>query len=139
MMEEEKSSDLREQPREEVGREPIALLLKRRREEKGLSLQATAAATRVPMRYLQHLEGGGAPHLLSDELYLVPFLRTYATFLDLDPSSAVAEFLIALRQREGTSLAQETPRRSLFLRLVLLLILAGLGLLGFLWIFGQQS
>lgn len=137
MMEEEKSSDLREQPREEVGREPLALLLKRRREEKGMSLQAAAAATRVPIRYLQHLEGGGAPHLLSEELYLVPFLRTYATFLDLDPSSAVAEFLIALRQREGASLAQETPRRSLFPRLVLLLILAGLGLLGFLWIFGQ--
>ncbi len=136
-MEEEMSSDPREQPREEVSREPLALVLKRRREEKGLSLQASAAATRVPLRYLQHLEGGIAPHLLSEELYLVPFLRTYAAFLDLNPSSAVAEFIVIVRRREMTGGAVEKktppPRRLLVGVLVVLLILVGLGLLAWFW------
>ncbi len=141
-MEEEQLNDLQEQPPEEVGQEPISLLLKRRREAKGLSLQATAAATRVPLRYLRHIEGDGPPDLLSDELYLVPFLRTYATFLDLDPSSAVAEFVIAVRRRENAApLPGPAPRRALSRRLVLLLLLllAGVGLLVFFWISGQQG
>jgi cytoskeletal protein RodZ len=134
MMEEEQHSDLQEQPPEEVGQEPISLLLKRRREAKGLSLQATTAATRVP------LEGDGPPDLLSDELYLVPFLRTYATFLDLDSSSAVAEFVIAVRRRESAvGLVQEVPRRALSRRFVFLLLLTSVGLLVFFWISGQQG
>jgi cytoskeletal protein RodZ len=140
MMEEEQHSDLQEQPPEEVGQEPISLLLKRRREAKGLSLQATTAATRVPLRYLRHLEGDGPPDLLSDELYLVPFLRTYATFLDLDSSSAVAEFVIAVRRRESAvGLVQEVPRRALSRRFVFLLLLTSVGLLVFFWISGQQG
>ena len=139
-MEEDKSGDLQGHPREKVGHEPISHLLKRRREEKGMSLQATAAATHVPMHYLQHLEGGGDPHLLADELYLIPFLRTYATFLDLDPAYAVAEFVIASHRGEiAAGMAQETPRRPLFRRFVFFLIFAVLGLLGFLWLSAGQG
>jgi len=138
-MEEDKSSDLQEYPLREVGHEHISTLLKRRREEKGLTLQETAAATHVPVYYLQHLEGGGNPHLLADELYLIPFLRTYAIFLDLDPAYAVAEFVIASHRGEvAAGMAQETPRRLLFRRLVFFLILAGLGVL-VLWLFGRQG
>ena len=138
-MEEDKSSDLQEHSPGEVGHQHISTLLKRRREEKGLTLQETAAATHVPVYYLQHLEGGGDPHLLADELYLVPFLRTYATFLDLDPAYAVAEFVIASHRGEvAASMAQETSRRPLFRRLVFFLILVGLGLL-VLWLSGRQG
>ena len=108
--------------------------------KKGCLSKQTAAATRVPVHYLQHLEGGGNPHLLADELYLVPFLRTYAIFLDLDPAYAVAEFVIASHRGEvAAGMAQETPRRPLFRRLAFFLILTGLGLLVFLWLSGQQS
>jgi cytoskeletal protein RodZ len=139
-MEEDKGSDLQEHLRGEVGHEHISTLLKRRREEKGLSLQQTAAATHVPVYYLQHLEGGGNPQLLADELYLVPFLRTYATFLDLDPAYAVAEFVIASHQGEiAAGMAREAPRRPLFRHLAFFLILIGLGLLVLLWLSGQQS
>lgn len=141
MIEEEKSWALLEQSQKEVTHAPLALVLKRRREEKGMSLQATAAATRIPIRYLQHLEGGGAAHLLSDELYLVPFLRTYATFLDLDPSPVVVEFISDLHRQEAPEgRARKTPPpRSLFRPLVFLLILAGLGLLVSLWTSIQQG
>ena len=138
-MEEDKSSDLQEHSAGEIGHEHISILLKRRREEKGLTLQETAVATHVPMYYLQHLEGGGDPHLLADELYLIPFLRTYAIFLDLDPAYAVAEFVIASHRGEvAASMAQETSRRPLFRRLVFFVILVGLGLL-VLWLFGRQG
>lgn len=138
-MEEDKSSDLQEYPLREGGHEHISTLLKRRREEKGLTLQETAAATHVPLHYLQHLEGGGNPHLLADELYLIPFLRTYATFLNLDPAYAVAEFVIASHRGEvAAGMAQETSRRLLFRRLVFFLILAGLGLLVLWWLFSRQ-
>jgi cytoskeletal protein RodZ len=139
-MEEDKSSGLQEHSSGEVSHEHIATLLKRRREEKGLTLQETAVAAHVPVYYLQHLEGGGNPHLLADELYLVPFLRTYATFLDLDPSYAVAEFVIASHRGEvAAGMAQDPPPRPLFRRLAFLLILAGLGLLVLFWIFSQQG
>jgi cytoskeletal protein RodZ len=139
-MEEDKGSDLQEHPPKEVGHEHISIVLRRRREEKGLTLQATAAATHIPVYYLQHLEGGGNPHLLADELYLVPFLRTYATFLDLDPAYAVAEFVIASHRGEvAAGMARETPRRPLFRRLAFFLILTGLGLLVLFWLSGQQG
>jgi cytoskeletal protein RodZ len=140
-MEEDKRSDLQEHAPEAVRHEHISTLLKRRREEKGLTLQETAAASHVPVYYLQHLEGGGNPHLLADELYLVPFLRTYATFLDLDPSYAVTKFIIASHRGEvAAGMAQDTPRRPLFRRLVFLLVLAGLGVLALLlWTSRQQS
>lgn len=140
-MEEDKSSELQEYPSLAESHEPIATLLKRRREEKGLTLQETAEATHVPVYYLQHLEGGGDPHLLADELYLIPFLRTYATFLDLDPAYAVAEFVIASHRGEvAAGMAQKTPHRSLLRRLALfLLILAGLGVLGLLWFSNQPG
>lgn len=139
-MEEDKSSDLQEHPPGEASHEHISTLLKRRREEKGLSLQETGAATHIPVHYLQHLEGGGDPRLLADELYLVPFLRTYAIFLDLDPAYAVAEFVIASHRGEvAAGMAHASPRRSLLQRLVFLLILVILGLLVFLWLSNGQG
>jgi cytoskeletal protein RodZ len=132
-MEEDKSGVLQEQS--EVGHEHISTLLRRRREEKGLSLQETEAATRIPVHYLQHLEGGGDPRLLADELYLVPFLRTYASFLDLDPAYAVALFVAASQRSETTvGESQASVRRSLFQRLLLLLFLAAFGVVVVLWL-----
>ncbi len=130
-MEEDKSSVLQEQS--EVGHEHISILLRRRREEKGLSLQETEAATRIPVHYLQHLEGGGDPRLLADELYLIPFLRTYAAFLDLDPAYAVVLFIAASHRGETTWASQAPVRRSLFQRLLLLLLLVAFGVVVVLW------
>ena len=130
-MEEDKSSVLQEQT--EMDHEHISILLRRRREEKGLSLQETEAATRIPVHYLQHLEGGGDPRLLADELYLIPFLRTYAAFLDLDPAYAVVLFIAASHRGETTWASQAPVRRSLFQRLLLLLLLVAFGVVVVLW------
>src|SRR5215510_5281755 len=76
--------------------EEVASILKRVREEKGLSLKEAEAGAHVPGHYLQILEGEGDQRLLADVLYLVPFLRTYSVFLGLDPAVTVAQFLVAV-------------------------------------------
>lgn len=73
--------------------EELATLLKQKREEQGLSTQEACSQTHIPEPYLHLLEGQGDPCVLADTLYLVPFLRTYSAFLDLDPAETVARFL----------------------------------------------
>lgn len=53
------------------------------RELRGLSREAVARETRIPAHYLQMLEDDDY-RLISDRLYLMPFLRKYATFLEID-------------------------------------------------------
>ncbi len=71
----------------------VAALLKQKREENGLSLRDAAGQANIPEHYLHILEGQGDPRILADTLYLIPFLRTYSTFLDLDSGETVSLFL----------------------------------------------
>lgn len=82
--------------------EPIALLLQEARESRNISLKEAETATHIPVRYLQVLEGGET-HLLSDRAYLIPHLRRYATFLELDPTIVVNQF--ATEQLHATQIA----------------------------------
>jgi len=81
--------------------EEVAGLLKQTREEKQLSLKDVEASTRIPVHYLQILEGEGDIRLLADTLYLIPFLRTYSAFLELDPAVTVAQFIEGLQKGEA--------------------------------------
>ena len=87
---------------QEVTTPEVSLLLQHARETKGLSLREAEAATRIPVHYLQLLEGKGDPRILSDAVYLVPFLRTYALFLGLDPHEATAQFIQSVHSRGDT-------------------------------------
>ncbi len=53
------------------------------RERRGLSREAVVNETHIPAHYLGMLEDGDY-RLISDQLYLLPFLRKYARFLELD-------------------------------------------------------
>ena len=70
------------------------------REQRQLSRMAASTAAQIPAHYIAALEGEGERHWLADPLYLVPFIRTYAKFLDIDAEAAVAQFLSTLRQKE---------------------------------------
>ena len=74
----------------------VAGLLKRTREERGLSIDAVGHDTQIPVHYLRPLEGDGDSRILADVLYLIPFLRTYSTFLDLDSADLVGQFFAGL-------------------------------------------
>ena len=121
--------------------EEVAGLLKRAREEKGLSLKETEAEARIPAYYLQILEGEGDPRLLADALYLVPFLRAYAVFLDLDPAALVAQFIAALQQKGDTEYGPppSKPSRLSSRTVTMLLILAGVAVLSFVWIISVRG
>jgi cytoskeletal protein RodZ len=114
--------------------EEVAGLLKQAREEKQLSLKDVETGTRIPVHYLQILEGEGHPRLLADALYLIPFLRTYSIFLGLDPAVTVAQFIEGMQRgeaSEGPTRPQVGPSRSQVF--MVLLILVGLVVLSVLW------
>jgi len=118
--------------------EEVAGMLKRAREEKGLSVKEAETGARVPAHYLQILEGEGDSHLLADTLYLVPFLRSYSIFLGLDPAVTVARFIAAVQKGENQARpAPPKPSRFSSRVIVVIVILAGLAALAFLWITNQ--
>jgi cytoskeletal protein RodZ len=129
----EESGDAQRGGRE--GMDELASMLKRAREEKGISLRDAEMETRVPTRYLEILEGEGDPRLLAEELYLVPFLRTYSVFLGLDPTVTIPQFIAAVQKGEGLSgLPRLHPHRSVFRTVLTILLLVGLAVLLFWWI-----
>ena len=76
------------------------------REQKGLTLQQVAEATRIPRYYLEILEGGGDDRLVSDRLYMVHFLRSYAAFLEVEGDTLAAQFV---RENRGPAHVQIVP------------------------------
>jgi cytoskeletal protein RodZ len=92
--------------------EKTSQLLRQERERRGLSLQEVERELRIPVYYLEMLEGAGDKRFLADPLYLIPSLRTYATFLVLDPTAAVTQFAAELQAlQEGTPRVAE-PEQS---------------------------
>jgi len=120
--------------------EKVASMLKRAREDRGISLKDVETETRVPTHYLQILEGEGDGRLLADVLYLIPFLRTYSLFLGLDPAVTVPQFIVAVQKGETFKSLPTVPARQFFSRtVVIFLALAVLIALSLLWIVGEQS
>ncbi|MCS6925417.1 MAG: DUF4115 domain-containing protein [Candidatus Binatia bacterium] len=116
--------------------ETLATLFRQTREKKGLSLKDVEAATRLPLRYLEVLEGKGDRRLLGDYAYLIPFVRTYATYLGLDPTAAVTQFISELLGREAkeTQLEHVAPApRSSPWRVPLVSLVALLVVFVYLW------
>ena len=62
------------------------------REQRKLSVAQAAAEAHVPIHYVKMLEAGDYT-LISDSLYLLPFLRRYASFLALDPDELAMRFV----------------------------------------------
>lgn len=65
-----------------------------------MSLEDVRGALGIPLHYLQAMEGGRS-RLVADEFYLIPFLRRYAEFLDLDPATTVGQFLAEAAREEA--------------------------------------
>jgi cytoskeletal protein RodZ len=108
----------------------VAVLLKQKREENGLSPKDAADQASIPERYLHILEGQGDPRVLADTLYLIPFLRTYSTFLDLDSGQTVSLFLTDMQKKPYTEMpapptAGLPSRRMLVIAFVLVALALG--------------
>jgi len=73
--------------------ETVTTLLRQTRDSKKIPLKVAERMTGIPLRYLQVLEGHGESRLFTDKVYLIPYLRTYAHFLDLNPAPLVSQFV----------------------------------------------
>jgi cytoskeletal protein RodZ len=78
----------------------VGEVLRQQRESRSLSLEDVRSALGIPLHYLQAMESGKS-RLVADEFYLIPFLRRYAEFLDLDPAVSVAQFLSDAAREES--------------------------------------
>jgi len=65
--------------------------LKRERELRNISLDQLAEATRIQKKFLQALEEGRY-ELLSSPVFVVGFIRSYASYLGMDANPLVAEY-----------------------------------------------
>ena len=79
-------------------------MLRSARERRGLDRARIERDTRIRERYLSALERGAYDEL-PGEVYARGFLRTYATYLGLDPDAMVALYRLETRRpadRAGT-------------------------------------
>jgi cytoskeleton protein RodZ len=78
---------------------PVGQLLVEARTRRGLSAADITAQTRIPALYLKAIETDNYG-LISDQLYLLPFLRRYASFVGLDPEDAASRFIRDVQRAE---------------------------------------
>jgi Helix-turn-helix domain len=70
------------------------------REGRGLSADDVVRETRLPAHYLRMMETNDYSEI-SDQLYLVPFLRRYAGFLELDQEDVAMRFVREVQRADG--------------------------------------
>lgn len=106
--------------------------LREAREQRGLSIEEIAEATRIPPRYLRALEEDAPVERFPAPVYARFFLREYARFLGLDDRPLVARFdeehaeELEPRLEEIPADRGEPPRRGRVLAGVSALVLAAI-------------
>jgi cytoskeleton protein RodZ len=70
------------------------------RERKGMTRDQVATEAHLPAHYVKMIETDSYD-MISDRLYLVPFLRRYATFLGLDAEEIASRFVSNVQHAEA--------------------------------------
>lgn len=70
------------------------------RERKGMTRDQVINEAHLPAHYVRMIETDNY-ELISDRLYLVPFLRRYATFLGLDAEEVASRFVSGVQHAEA--------------------------------------
>jgi cytoskeleton protein RodZ len=97
------SGALAEQPQPLAEVEPSlgkSLLLAR--EGRKLTREQAAIEARLPVHYVRMMEGGDYS-LISDQLYLLPFIRRYAAFLGLDAEETAMRFVGEVQRSDNNA------------------------------------
>ena len=89
------------------GEPSLGKILSGAREQRGFSRDAVVAETRIPGHYIDMIERSDYG-LISDQLYLMPFVRRYAAFLGLDGEEVAMRFVREVQRAEGAAV----PRMS---------------------------
>ncbi len=86
----------------------LSQFLTQARERRGLTRDQVVADAHVPLLYLNMIETDNYG-LISDRLYLIPFLRKYATFLGLDPEEIASRFVRDMQHSESNVVRMSEP------------------------------
>jgi cytoskeletal protein RodZ len=78
------------------------------REHRGFTRDQIIADAHVPLLYLKMIETDDYG-LISDRLYLIPFIRKYATFLGLDPEDIASRFVSDMQHAESSVVRMSEP------------------------------
>jgi cytoskeleton protein RodZ len=75
------------------------------RKGRGFTPEQVVAETRIPAHYVRAIESDDYA-TVSDELYLLPFLRRYATHVGLDPEEVASRFVRDVQRAENNPAAR---------------------------------
>jgi cytoskeletal protein RodZ len=78
----------------------LGRLITETRERKGLTREQVATEAHIPPHYVKMIESDSYD-MISDRLYLVPFLRRYASFLGLDAEEIASRFVSNVQHSEA--------------------------------------
>lgn len=106
------------------------------RERRGVTRDEVVRETRIPAHYIGMIESDNYS-AISDQLYLLPFIRRYADFLGLDSDAIAVRFIREVQRAESSAVRMSEPivdrrqRRGhlriwAFIALVIALIVAAL-------------
>jgi cytoskeleton protein RodZ len=129
----EKKADLSEGAAERGGMpgepgESLGKSLARARDSRKLSREEASGQTRIPVQYLRMMESGDY-RLISDQLYLLPYVRKYAAFLGLDAEDSAMRFIREVQRADNSvarlaePLAMEQKRRGTWVGLAAVVVL----------------
>jgi len=78
----------------------LGLFLSAARERRGIAQDAAIKDTGIPAHYLRMLESNDYSKI-SDQLYLLPFLRRYASYLALEPEEIAMRFVREVQRADN--------------------------------------
>ena len=78
------------------------------RKSGGYTPEQVAAETHIPPNYIRAIETDDYG-LISDQLYLLPFVRRYAAFIGLDPEDVASRFVHDVQKAENTAAKTSEP------------------------------
>lgn len=87
----------------------VGKLLQKTRSDKGITLKEAEKYTRVRMRYLSALENEDWS-IFTSRVYIAGVIRSYASYLGIDPEKAMAYFRRDYEKNEQTTFKKKLPR-----------------------------
>ncbi|PIZ64199.1 hypothetical protein CO051_04615 [Candidatus Roizmanbacteria bacterium CG_4_9_14_0_2_um_filter_39_13] len=87
----------------------VGKLLSKIRNEKSISLEKAEKDTRIRMRYLTALEDENWK-IFTSRVYIAGLIRSYSTYLGIDPEKAMAYFRRDYGKLEQTTFKKKLPR-----------------------------
>lgn len=108
-MAEKKSQSARNDPAQtKAGEEPLGVYLTAIREKRGVSRQDVSREAHVPQHYVTMIETDDYA-LISDQLYMLPFLRRYAKFVGLDAEEVASRFVRDVQRADVSASRMSEP------------------------------